>query len=71
MKDKIVHHIALDIWAKLQDVRHELNQLRQKDDIRSNPNLELDIKVAEETLTEARKLVALLTKQDYDVDNGD
>ena len=70
-RDKIIHRLALDIWDKLQKVRGELEPLVKKLDRSSNPDLALDAKVALEHLTEARKLVALLTEQDFNVKNGD
>jgi len=70
MQDKIVHHIAIDIWNHLQDVKVELEGLL-KLGRGINKEVELDAKVALEHLTSARKLVALLTKEDYDVEKGD
>ena len=68
MKAKIVHHIAYDIWNKLQSVTGELKQIEQ---YTLDGKSQLCLRVAKENLTDARKLVALLTEADYDVDAGD
>lgn len=67
MKTKIVEHIALDIWDALQSARSEVKSLKSG----ANDSQYLKLSVTQENIEKALKLVALLTKEDYDLSEGD
>jgi hypothetical protein len=62
MKTKIVEHIALDVWHTLQNARCELLSLKRDAD---GPKTLLNLSVVTEEVEKALRLVALLTKEDF------